>query len=246
MVCSSINGLVDVLKNSRRVAALTGAGISAESGIPTFRGNGGLWENYPMEKVASVEGFRDDPLLVWKFYDERRVNMKGKKPNRAHEVLAEMEKYFDMWVITQNIDGLHFLAGSKNVIELHGSIWRFRCTSCSHVETNYKTPLSEIPPRCPKCGSMLRPDVVWFGEPVNKIQDVFEIAENSEVFFVIGTSARVYPAASLPFVAKEHGAFVVEINVESTPVSEVADCVFRGKATEILWALFLKLQEASL
>ncbi len=240
----NIGEIVELLKNSKRVAALTGAGISAESGIPTFRGKGGLWEGYPVDKVASVEGFEEDPELVWKFYDERRVNMKDKKPNRAHEVLAEMEKYFDMWVITQNIDSLHTMAGSKNVIELHGNIWRFKCTVCSYNEMNYETPLHEIPPRCPKCGSLLRPDVVWFGETVNEVEKAFEIAKNSDVFFVIGTSAQVHPAASLPFIAKDYGAKVIEINIESTPVSVIADYILRGKATEVLDSLFLRLQEA--
>ena len=236
--------VLELLKNSKRIAALTGAGISAESGIPTFRGKGGLWEGYPVDKVASVEGFYENPELVWKFYDERRVNMIDKKPNRAHEVLAQMEKFFDMWVITQNIDGLHTLAGSKNVVELHGNIWNVKCTTCSYRGVNKEVPLSKIPPRCPNCGAILRPDVVWFGEQIHYSEKAFEIARSSELFFVIGTSAQVYPAASLPFIAKDYGAIIVEINPEPTPVSVIAEYVFREPATQTLDSLFQRLQGA--
>ncbi|NPA75227.1 MAG: NAD-dependent deacylase [Euryarchaeota archaeon] len=226
---------------AKRVAALTGAGISAESGIPTFRGAGGLWEGYPVEKVATVEGFAEDPALVWRFYDERRVNMRNARPNLAHKILAELEKHYDMWVITQNIDGLHREAGSKNVIELHGNIWRVKCTLCDYHGENRETPLSEIPPKCPKCGALLRPDVVWFGEPVNGVEKAFRIAKESDVFFSIGTSALVHPAASLPFIAKDYGATVVEINPQRTPVSVIADFIIREKATVALDALFREL-----
>ncbi len=235
--------LVDELLKARKIGVLTGAGISAESGIPTFRGAGGLWEGYPVEKVATVEGFAEDPELVWRFYDERRVNMQDAKPNRAHRVLAELEKYYELWVITQNIDSLHLTAGSKNVIELHGNIWRVKCTLCDYHGENRETPLSEIPPKCPKCGALLRPDVVWFGEPVNGVEEAFRIAKESDVFFSIGTSAQVHPAASLPFIAKDYGAKVVEINPQRTPVSVIADFIIREKATVALDALFRALLE---
>ena len=236
-------GAVQTLLSAKRVTALTGAGVSAESGIPTFRGSGGLWENYPVEKVASVEGFYEDPELVWRFYEERKRNMRRARPNLAHRILAEMEKHFDMWVITQNIDGLHVEAGSKNVIEMHGNIWRVRCTSCSY-SSYHRDSFSEIPPKCPKCGSLLRPDVVWFGEPIYHGDEIFRIAKTSDVFMVIGTSAQVHPAASLPFIAKDYGARVIEINLHSTPVSVIADYSLRGKATQVLDALFQRLQEA--
>ncbi len=236
--------LIEYMKNVKKIGVLTGAGISAESGIPTFRGAGGLWEGYPVDKVASTEGFHEDPVLVWRFYDERRKNIAKAEPNRAHIVLAELEKSYDIWIITQNIDGLHQKAGSKNVIELHGNIWRVRCTSCNYREYNYDVPLKSIPPQCPRCGSILRPDVVWFGEPVYNMDRAFQIAKESDLFFVIGTSAQVYPAASLPFLAKDYGAKVVEINVESTPVSVIADYIIMERATKALDELFRRLREA--
>ncbi len=237
------DSLVAKMLESRKIGVLTGAGISAESGVPTFRGRGGLWAGYPVEKVATVEGFDENPELVWRFYDERRQNLAKVKPNKAHYILAELEKYYDFWVITQNIDGLHTLAGSKNVVELHGNIWNVKCTICSYRGMNREVPLSKIPPQCPNCGAILRPDVVWFGEPIHDSEKAFEIAKSSELFFVIGTSAQVYPAASLPFIAKDYGAVIVEINPEPTPVSVIAEYVFRAPATQTLESLFQKLQE---
>ncbi len=233
--------LIDALVEAKRVAALTGAGISAESGIPTFRGQGGLWEGYSVEKVATPEGFEKDPAMVWRFYDERRVNISKAKPNRAHEVLALMENFYDMWVITQNIDGLHSRAGSNNVIELHGNIWRVKCTECGISYYNYEVPLREIPPRCKRCSGLLRPDVVWFGEPVYDMDKAYSIAESCDVMFVIGTSAQVYPAAYIPRVAWSHGAKVVEINPEETPVSSYADFIFREPATKAMDEIYKEL-----
>ncbi len=240
------NKLIESFKRARKIGVLTGAGISAESGIPTFRGKGGLWEGYPVEKVASPEGFQEDPKMVWRFYDERRINISRAKPNNAHRVLAKMENYFDIHIITQNIDGFHQRAGSKNVIELHGNIWRVKCTSCNYIGYNYDIPLREIPPKCPKCGELLRPDVVWFGEPVYGVDKAFRIARESEIFMVIGTSAQVYPAASLPYIAKDYGAKIVEINIERTPVSVIADHIILEKASKALDELFQKLKEALL
>ncbi|AGB04726.1 NAD-dependent protein deacetylase, SIR2 family [Aciduliprofundum sp. MAR08-339] len=224
-------GLIEILLDAKKIVALTGAGISAESGIPTFRGSGGLWEGYPVEKVATVEGFERDPELVWRFYDEMRINIARAEPNEAHMVLAKMENHYDLWVITQNIDGLHTRAGSRNVIELHGNIWRTKCTECGRVDYNYDVPLREIPPKCGKCGGLLRPDVVWFGEPVYDADKAYKLSEECDVMFVIGTSAQVYPAAYLPRVAWSHGAKIVEINLEKTPVSRYADFVIRKPAT---------------
>ncbi len=236
--------LIEVLLNAKRIVALTGAGISAESGIPTFRGSGGLWEGYPVEKVATVEGFEENPELVWRFYDERRINIAKAKPNRAHKVLALLENLYDFWVITQNIDGLHTRAGSRNVVELHGNIWRVKCTECGRVSYNYDVPLKEIPPRCEKCGGMLRPDVVWFGEPVYDADKAMELSERCDVMMVIGTSAQVYPAAYLPRLAWSRGAKIVEINIESTPVSRYADFIIREPATRALDWIYRGLLEA--
>lgn len=237
-------GLIDLLIDARRIVALTGAGISAESGIPTFRGSGGLWEGYPVEKVATVDGFERDPELVWRFYNERRMNIVKAESNEAHKILAKMENLYDLWVITQNIDGLHTRAGSRNVIELHGNIWKVRCTECGTRYYNYDVPLKEIPPRCEKCGGLLRPDVVWFGEPVYELDRAYEVIERCDVMFVIGTSAQVYPAAYFPRMAWSHGAKIVEINVESTPVSRYADFIIREPATRALERIYRGLLEA--
>jgi NAD-dependent deacetylase len=239
-----VEELIQELLNARRVVALTGAGISAGSGIPTFRGSGGLWEGYPVEEVATVEGFERNPELVWRFYDERRRNIAKAKPNRAHEVLALMENLYDFWVITQNIDGLHTRVGSKNVLELHGNIWRVKCTECGARYYNYEVPLKEIPPKCKKCGGLLRPDVVWFGEPVYDAEKAYEVSENCDVMFVIGTSAKVYPAAHLPRLAWSNGAKIVEINPEKTHISTYAHFIIREPATKALDQIYRKLLEA--
>lgn len=236
--------LIDALLSARRIVALTGAGISAESGIPTFRGSGGLWEGYPVEEVATVEGFERDPALVWRFYDERRRNIAKAKPNRAHEVLAKLENLYEFWVITQNIDGLHTKAGSKNVVELHGNIWRVRCTECGIKYYNYEVPLKEIPPRCKRCGGLLRPDVVWFGEPVYDVDKAYELSQSCDVMMVIGTSAQVYPAAYLPRLAWSKGAKIVEINPQETPITRYADFVIRDKATKALDEIYQELLRA--
>ncbi len=236
--------LIDVLLQAKRIVALTGAGISAESGIPTFRGTGGLWEGYPVEEVATVEGFDRNPELVWRFYNERRINIARAKPNEAHKVLAKLENLYDFWVITQNIDGLHSRAGSKNVVELHGNIWRVKCIECGIKYYNYDAPLREIPPRCKKCGGLLRPDVVWFGEPVYDVDRAYKLAESCDVMLVIGTSAQVYPAAYLPRLAWSRGAKIVEINPQETPVSRYADFVIRGRATKALGEIYRELLRA--
>ncbi len=216
-----------------RVVFLTGAGISAESGIPTFRGKSGLWNNYKPEDLATPTAFMRDPVLVWKWYDWRRGIVSKAKPNRAHILIAELEKEIDVIVITQNVDGLHQKAGSTRVLELHGNIWRVRCTACYDTYYNYEVPLREIPPRCVNCGGILRPDVVWFGEeiPANILEESFRISENCEVMVVVGTSGVVYPAAYLPFIAKRAGARLVEINPEDTPISSISDMKIREKAS---------------
>ena len=216
-----------------RVVVLTGAGISAESGIPTFRGKDGLWNKYDPHQLASLDAFVKDPKLVWEWYDWRRQLIAKAEPNRGHKILAQMERDIeDFWVVTQNVDGLHQRAGSKNVVELHGNIWKVRCMSCKRENYDYRTPLPEIPPKC-ECGGLLRPGVVWFGEslPMDALQRAYELSESAEVFLVVGTSAQVYPAAELPLVAKRSGAKLIEVNPEETPISPYADVVVREKAS---------------
>jgi NAD-dependent deacetylase len=219
------------------VAVLTGAGISAESGIPTFRGEDGLWKNYRAEQLATPQAFAQNPNLVWEWYDWRRGIIGSKEINDGHRVLSKWESVFPTYsVITQNIDGFHAKAGSTNIVELHGNIWKMRCTAEQTVKENHETPLSEIPPRCPDCGAMLRPHVVWFGESLDPavIQRAFALSSSCEVMFVVGTSAVVHPAASLPITAADAGATIVEINPNPTPLTVYAQFSFRGNSGEIL------------
>jgi NAD-dependent deacetylase len=224
--------------DTRSVAVLTGAGISAESGVPTFRGDGGLWRNYRAEDLATPHAFRRDPGLVWEWYDVRRALIGKCQPNEAHRTLAEMENHFDDFtIITQNVDGLHWLAGSRNIIELHGNIWRMRCTrGCRPDWVDRTVPLPEIPARCSACGELARPDVVWFGEslPEDALDAAFAAAQRCQLMLVIGTSAVVQPAASLPLLALERGAVIVEINPQPTPLSEVVDLAVREPAATAL------------
>jgi len=229
--------LIEVLQEASRVAILTGSGISAESGIPTFRGEEGLWKKYRPEELATPTAFSQDPKLVWEWYDWRRGIIGQKEPNPGHKVIARWEETFPtVSLITQNIDGLHQKAGSKNIWELHGNIWKLRCTEEGTITENYDTPLKEIPPLCPNCGALLRPHVVWFGESLSPtiLQKSIQLSSECDVMFVIGTSAVVQPAASLPFEASEAGAKIVEINLDPTPLSLYADFSIRGKSGEIL------------
>jgi NAD-dependent deacetylase len=223
------------LAQAESVAVLTGAGISAESGIPTFRGDGGLWKNFKAEDLATPEAFLRDPKLVWEWYDSRRIAIAQAKPNAAHRALVELEKRKRRFtLITQNVDGLHDLAGSGKILKLHGDIWRMRCLECGANFPNRRTPLPKIPPHC-ACGGLARPGVVWFGEPLPEgMMKEAEHAAAASVFLVIGTSALVYPAASLIPYAKQSGAKVIEVNLDETPFSRSVDCVLRGKAAELL------------
>ena len=223
------------LKAAARATALTGAGISAESGVPTFRGAGGLWKKYRAEELATPEAFRRNPELVWEWYNWRREMMAPTRPNPGHLALAALENTLDFTLITQNVDGLHRLAGSRNLLELHGSIWVVRCVKCGDKAEDRTVPLP-YPPTCQICGGLLRPNVVWFGESLdsNVLQQSFEAASRSQVMLVVGTSALVQPAASLAWQAKKAGAFVVEINPEATPFTSEADAVFQGPSGEIL------------
>jgi NAD-dependent deacetylase len=219
-----------------RVAVLTGAGISAESGIPTFRGAGGLWRNFRAEELATPEAFARDPKLVWEWYDWRRGVIAQAEPNAAHRALATLEKSREQFtLITQNVDGLHDRAGSENVLKVHGDIWTLRCSRCGKERVDRKAPLSELPPRC-VCGALERPGVVWFGEglPQDVWQQAVEAAREAEVLLVVGTSAVVYPAAGLVELACSGGAKVIEVNVVESAVSDAADFSLRGPAAEIL------------
>jgi NAD-dependent deacetylase len=220
------------------VAVLTGAGISAESGVPTFRGEGGLWRNYRAEELATPQAFYRDSKLVWEWYSWRRNLVDACQPNEGHRILAKMESHFDDFVlITQNVDGLHRLAGSRNIVELHGNIWRMRCTRGCRPNWEERTnPLPELPPHCPDCGALARPDVVWFGEslPTGALDEAFAVARRCQVMLVVGTSAVVQPAASLPLVALQNAAYVVEFNPQPTPISEVVDAVVREPAAVAL------------
>ncbi len=224
------------LQGTGSVVVLTGAGISAESGVPTFRGEGGLWRQYRAEELATPEAFVFDPKLVWEWYDWRRGIVAGTRPNPGHTALAELERQVsDFTLVTQNVDGLHDLAGSSHPLKLHGDIWELRCTQCRHQETNRDVPLREIPPRC-RCGALLRPNIVWFGEalPAGVIAAAWRKAEAADLFLVVGTSALVQPAASLPLAAKSKGARLVEINLEPTPISGRCDVSLLGPSGEIL------------
>ena len=226
----------------RPLVALTGAGISAESGVPTFRGKGGLWRDYHPQQLATPEAFRQDPALVWEWYAWRRELIAACLPNPAHRTLVQMERVMeDVTVITQNVDGLHQAAGSEHVLELHGNIWRMRCTDCGNGITDHGVPLPKLPPRCPSCGGLLRPDVVWFGEslPREVLDEAWRVVGRCRTMLVVGTSAVVEPAASLPVVARRSGARLVEINPDVTRLSEYAHQVLRAPAGEALpwwWA----------
>ncbi|MBI3465159.1 MAG: NAD-dependent deacylase [Planctomycetes bacterium] len=227
---------VDLLAPAESVAVLTGAGISAESGIPTFRGPDGFWKGFRPEEVATPEAFARDPKLVWDFYNYRRRLLGQVQPNAAHYALARLEAALpEFTLITQNVDGLHRLAGSRNVLEVHGNLWRVRCTGCGAVFDKPRVSLPELP-ACERCGKLLRPDVVWFGEMLSEAVWAEAMAATGacDCFMVIGTSALVHPAAGLVWTARQHGARVLEVNLEATPASEVADVSLYGKAREIL------------
>jgi len=224
------------LKSAKSVSVLTGAGISADSGVPTFRGEEGLWKQYRAEELASPDAFARDPKLVWEWYSWRRELIATKVPNPAHEALATMVGQFRSFVlITQNVDGLHRMAGSQDILEMHGNIWKVRCTKCSTVTDNLDLPIA-YPPECEACGGLLRPHIVWFGESLNpQIMDrCMQALQSCDVLLVIGTSGVVQPAASFAMVAKSAGAYTVEINLDPTPSSGNMDIVINGKAKDVV------------
>ena len=222
---------------ANRVVVLTGAGISAESGVPTFRGGGSsaVWKGMPFDVISSATMVSRNLPAVWEWFDYRRELLKSLRPNRAHEEIANWQNWItDLSLITQNVDGLHQLAGSRDVVELHGSIWRARCVACSSSFEMSRS--ARRPHTCINCGDQLRPDVVLFGEmlPAGPFEVASDKAADCELCFVIGTSALVYPAAGLPAIAKAAGAYICEINPERTPLSALCDEVLTGKAGEIL------------
>jgi len=219
------------LKGSKKIVFVTGAGISQESGIPTFRGKDGYWRKYDPMKLASIDAFYDDPKLVWEWYDDRRKNILDVKPNEGHFAISQMEEFKDVVILTQNIDGLHQRSGSTNVLELHGSIIRIKCTVCDFID-NITENFESLPPKC-KCGGMLRPDVVWFGEPLpqNIWQSAIKEASICDVMIIVGTSLVVSPANTLPVYAKQNGAILIEVNPEKTVMSN--DMTLSIQATSV-------------
>lgn len=218
-----------------KVVFFTGAGISAESGIDTFRDPDGYWAKHDPMKLASPEGFRQDPELVLAWYTARRKKVRNAKPNRAHLAITKFQKLFpDSMVITQNVDGLHWQAGNAPVLELHGNINRQKCFRCDKPAEDLASEEGDMS-YC-SCGGPLRPDVVWFGEslPTNTLNDAFEASRVCDIFFSIGTSTLIYPAAQLPFEAARSGAYVIEVNPEATPLSDLADNSVKGLAGEML------------
>jgi NAD-dependent deacetylase len=234
-----------LLRRAERVAVLTGAGISAESGIPTFRDAGGLWAGHVIEDVATPSAFRRDPKLVWEFYNERRAKLRSVVPNPGHLALVRLEERLGpgrFAVITQNVDGLHRLAGSRTIHELHGNLARTRCTGCGRIEDRGLEPLGDLP-KCPQCSALLRPDIVWFHEllPTGPWEAAETAVAKSDLLIVVGTSAIVHPAAGLIQTAKTLGRPVVECNTQATAASSLADVVLVGKSGEILPQLMDRL-----
>lgn len=226
----------EILREASSIAVLTGAGVSAESNVPTFRGNGGLWKQFRAEDLAIPEAFARNPRLTWEWYDWRRQMIAQAHPNPGHHALSELESHVSRYsLITQNVDDLHERAGSRRILKVHGDIWKVQCVGCRREYVDKRAPLPEIPPRC-GCGALLRPGVVWFGESLP--QDVWgeaeQAARSAEVFFVVGTSAVVYPAAGLVQMAKASGAKVIEINVARTAVSGAVDEFLQGPSGELL------------
>lgn len=232
--------LVALVEGRGAVLVLTGAGVSKESGIATFRDAGGVWDGIDPMEVATPRAFEANPVLVWRFYDARRARAAEAHPNAAHRAIAAIEATGRPFLLaTQNVDGLHERAGSNNIVRLHGSLWRLRCTVCGIERDDFHPTLSPLPPRCGACDGMIRPGVVWFEEPLPMVE--FARAQKgatvAELVFVVGTSSLVYPAASLQTVAASAGAYVVEINPETTPFSGAASEHLGGPAAVVLPAL---------
>lgn len=215
------------IRDAKKIVFVTGAGISQESGIPTFRGKDGHWKKYDPMTLATIDAFYQDPKLVWEWYEDRRKNILAAKPNDGHVAIADLSRYKEVVVLTQNIDGLHQRAGSRQIFELHGSIVRIKCTVCDFKDDT-RSVFDKLPPIC-KCGEILRPDVVWFGEalPQDVWHDAINHAKSCDVMIIAGTSLAVYPANTLPILAKRNGATLIEINPEQTAMSSDMDLSLR-------------------
>ena len=238
IVSSLLEEVANRIARATRLTVLTGAGMSAASGVPTFRGTGGLWRSFRAEDLATPQAFARDPLLVWQWYDWRRETIAGCTPNKGHEVVAAWSRRPGTIVITQNVDGLHERAGTERVIRYHGSLWQLRCAaSCGAPAWDDRTtPLPRLPPECPSCGAMARPGVVWFGEGIPRDAAIAasDAAARSDVFLSIGTSSLVYPAAGLLHEAKAHGAWTVEVNPEPTLAAGLVDAAIAMSAEDAL------------
>jgi NAD-dependent deacetylase len=246
MITNSIPGeVIEKLRSAHTVGVFTGAGVSAESDIPTFRGDEGLWTKFKPEELANFDAFMKNPELVWEWYAARKKIIHEAQPNPGHRALFELEALIpEVVIITQNIDNLHRRAGSTVVHELHGNIERNYCIRCGRTFHDDVILSGTLPPTCGTCGGLIRPDVVWFGEylPQDEWNASEEAARRSDVFFSLGTSAIVYPAASIPQIAKSSGAFLIEINPESTPLSDHADITILGTTGRILPAIVEQLR----
>jgi NAD-dependent deacetylase len=237
---SFINRLLD----AESVVFFTGAGISAESGIATFRGKDGIWNKLKPEELANFNAFIRNPEMVWEWYSHRKDVIHGSNPNPAHIAIAESQDLFNnVTVVTQNIDNLHRRAGSKTIYELHGNIERNYCIECK-TDYNEELPMEGKIPKCTKCGGLIRPDVVWFGEylPQDQFKASAAASRECDIFFVVGTSAVVFPAASLIYTAHDNGAYIVEVNIEETEISYLANQSFYGEAGKILPVIFERLR----
>lgn len=237
---------IDKLASAKSIVFFTGAGISAESGISTFRGKDGIWNKLRPEELANFNAFMKNPDMVWEWYQYRRKIVNESSPNAGHTAIAGFKKYFEkVSVVTQNVDNLHGRAGSKNIFELHGNIERNFCVKCNTFYNNIDYRHSDKAPKCEKCGGLVRPDVVWFGEmlPQEVFADAEKAAEWSDICFVVGTSAVVYPAAYIPITAKKNGSYIVEINIEATELTRLADYSLFGKSGEILPLILEKVKE---
>ena len=238
MGTDSVQRAAEDLFSVRNAIAFTGAGISVESGIPDFRSATGLWSRYSPDEYGTIDAFRADPIKVWKMLAEMMALVIQAQPNPAHVGLADLEKMGKLHtVITQNVDGLHQAAGSRNVIEYHGSSATLCCIACGHGMSAEEVSMDNLPPKCPGCGSILKPDVVFFGEPIpfDAHSKAMEAARTCELVLVIGTSAMVYPAVDIPVTAKASGAKVIEVNLEPTPLTDrVSDYIICGRSGEIL------------
>lgn len=235
-------------ENLEKIVVLTGSGISAESGISTFRDNDGLWNNYNIEDVATYSGFAKDPEMVWKFYDQRRQEIQNTKPNKGHYALFDLETHLqkknkEFLLFTQNVDGLHYMAGNRNIYELHGNLWDAFCINCKKKRRLNDVPLRVLPPKCESCKNLMRPDVVWFGEqlPSSVLDKGFE-SMDCDILMVIGTSLLVYPVAYFPFLALKNKSLIIEINTEKTHASDYFSFV-KGKAGEVLPEIINNLKE---